>query len=83
MVPTFTYTFTHCGETRTTQLRKSNPQGWLLQAVTAAFPEVASRRADEIIRLRLEPEEEARQTWSAILNDAPGELVIRVTESRR
>lgn len=46
-MPTFRYTLTRGNETRTTSLRKSNPQGWLAGAVRATFPEVAARRAGD------------------------------------
>lgn len=32
-MPLFNYRLTYATETRNTELRKSNPQGWLLQAV--------------------------------------------------
>jgi hypothetical protein len=82
-VPLFTYTISQDAETRTTQLRKSNPQGWLPQAVIATFPEVASRRAHDIWQIRLEPVEGARQTWRARLHDEPADLVIVVTQTKK
>ena len=45
-MPLFRYHITHGSETKTVELRKSNPQGWLLDAVRATFPEVATRWAE-------------------------------------
>lgn len=79
-MPLFTYTITRGAEVRTAQLRKSNPQGWLLEAVSATFPEVASRRGAAIIRLRLDPGDGPRRTWRAKLVDQPADLAIHVEE---
>lgn len=81
-MPLFRYHITRGSETKTTELRKSNPQGWLLDAVKATFPDVASRRGDEVMRLRLEPVEGVRQSWRAALQDEPAELLILVAEVR-
>lgn len=81
-MPTFQYRITCGAETKTTNLRKSNPQGWLLDAVTATFPEVASRRSGDVMRLRLVANGGVRQSWKAILRDEPEDLVIEVTEAR-
>jgi hypothetical protein len=75
----FSYTLTLGSETKTSELRKSNPQGWLLEAVRETFPDVASRRASDVIRLRLEAVQGARQTWTCTLPNEP-ELTIRVTQ---
>ena len=82
-MPLFRYRITRGAETRTVDLRKSNPQGWLLQAVMEAFPEVASRRAADISRLRLEPLDGVRQSWRATLPDEPDDLRIEVAQMRR
>jgi len=79
-MPLFNYRLTYATETRSTELRKSNPQGWLLQAVEATFPEIASRHADEIIRLRLEKVSGLKQTWRVTLNDGLNNLLIHVTQ---
>lgn len=80
-MPTFTYTVTFAGETKTTDLRKSNPQGWLPDAVKATFPELAARRAADILRLRLNKVDGARQSWDAVLIDEVSDVLIHVTET--
>ena len=52
-LPLFVYTMTRGGQSKTVELRKSNPQGWLLSAVREASPEVASRSADRRSQLGL------------------------------
>lgn len=79
-MPSFSYSLTRGNETKLTVLRKSNPQGWLYDAVRATFPEVAARRANDIIRLRLEKAEGA-ESWQAILADDPSDLVISVSRT--
>ena len=79
-MPLFNYRLTYANETRTTELRKSNPQGWLFQAVEATFPEIASRRAADIQRLPLEKVSGRKQTWLANLGDGPNELVIHIVQ---
>lgn len=81
-MPLFRYHITRGGQTRTTDLRKSNPQGWLLDALVATFPEVASRRGGDVVRLRLEAIEGVKQSWQATLRDEPADLLIQVTEAR-
>lgn len=81
-MPLFSYSITHGKETRVTQLRKSNPQGWLLDAVQATFPDVASRRGSDVIRLRLEAVDGAERAWRATLRDEPSDLRIHVTQTR-
>jgi hypothetical protein len=81
-MPLFRYHLTRGSEMKTTELRKSNPQGWLLDAVRATFPEVASRRSGDVMRLRLETVEGGKQSWRAILRDEPADLLIQVTEAR-
>ena len=73
-MPSFSYSLTRGNETKFTMLRKSNPQGWLIDAVRATFPEVAARRGNDIIRLRLEKMEGA-ESWRATLADEPSGLV--------
>jgi len=80
-MPLFSYTLTHGNENRTTELRKSNPQGWLLDAVQGTFPDVASRRGADIIRLRLQTVGDTNQTWCATLIDEPTNLLIHVTQT--
>ena len=79
-MPSFSYSLTRGDETKVTVLRKSNPQGWLFDAVRATFPDVAARRATDIIRLRLEKVEGA-ESWQATLADEPSDLVIRVART--
>jgi len=81
-MPTFRYTLTRGNETRTTCLRKSNPQGWTAKAVRATFPEVATRRAGDVCRLRLEVVNGPTRTWRAVLSDDPHDLSIHVTQTR-
>ncbi|MFT4253704.1 MAG: hypothetical protein QM608_14610 [Caulobacter sp.] len=78
-MPLFRYDVTYAGETRATELRKSNPQGWLLDAVRATFPEVAARRGGEVLRLRLATAEGVGRAWSAGLD---GDLLVRVVQLR-
>jgi hypothetical protein len=80
-MPSFSYSLTRGNETKLTVLRKSNPQGWLIDAVRATFPDVAARRGNDIIRLRLEKTEGA-ENWLATLADEPSDLVIRVSRTR-
>ncbi len=79
-MPLFRFNVTRAGETRTTDLRKSNPQGWLIEAVKATYPEIASRRIDTIIRLKLQKPDPKREVWQAILADAPHDLEIEVVK---
>ena len=83
IMPLFSYTLTRGTETRTTELRRSNPQGWLLDAVRATFPDIASRRDGDVMRLRLEPVAGAQRTWLATLDDQPGDLQVYVVQTRR
>jgi hypothetical protein len=78
-MPTFKYTLTRGNETRTTELRRSNPQGWLVEAVTATFPDVASQR--EYRLPRLEPVAGMKQTWRAVLVAKPSDIQIHVTQT--
>jgi hypothetical protein len=73
---------TRGGQNKTVELRKSNPQGWLLDAVREAFPEVASRMGAEIMRTRLEPSQRIKQSWSATVFDGDMDLFISVTQKR-
>lgn len=82
-MPLFTYTINQGEVTRTFQMRKSNPQGWLPEAVIATFPEMASRLGHDIWRIRLEPVEGAPQTWRASHRDERGHLSIFVTETNK
>ncbi|KIC08398.1 hypothetical protein RA19_20750 [Leisingera sp. ANG-M1] len=79
-MPQFLYSLTYGTETKTVELRKSNPQGWLLQAVETSFPEVASRRAEDIMRLRLEKAVGRKQAWQASLIDGAHDLIIQVSQ---
>lgn len=81
-MPLFRYRITLGSETKTTELRKSNPQGWLLDAVKATFPEVASRRGGDVMRLRLQVVDGEKQSWRATLHDAPADLTIQVAEAK-
>jgi len=80
-MPNFSYSLTRGNETKLTMLKKSNPQGWLIDAVRATFPEVAARRGNDIIRLRLEKMEGA-ESWRATLTDEPSDLLISVSRTR-
>lgn len=79
-MPSFSYSVTRGVETKLTVLRKSNPQGWLIDAVRATFPEVAARRGNDIIRLRLKKTEGA-ESWQATLADEPSDLLICVSKA--
>lgn len=79
-MPSFSYSITRGMETKLTALRKSNPQGWLIDAVRATFPEVAARRGNDIVRLRLAKAQSA-ESWQATLADDPFDLVIRVSKT--
>lgn len=81
-MPLFRYHITHGSETKTVELRKSNPQGWLLDAVRATFPEVATRRGGDVMRLRLETVDGVKQPWRTRLHDEPSDLLIQVAETR-
>jgi hypothetical protein len=81
-LPLFVYTMTRGGQSKTVELRKGNPQGWLLDAVREAFPEVASRLPGEIMRTRLVPTQGVKQSWSAILLDGALDLSISVAQKR-
>lgn len=81
-MPLFRYSITRGSETKTTEVRRSNPQGWLLDAVKATFPDVASRRGVDVMRLRLVPVEQAKQSWHATLRDEPVDLHIQVARTR-
>jgi hypothetical protein len=77
-MPTFRYRLTLGDETKETDLRSSNPQGWLLDAVRATFPEIASNRASELIRVKLQPIEGASEQWHAKLVCGANSLFISV-----
>ena len=81
-MPLFRYQITHGSETKTVELRKSNPQGWLFDAVKATFPEVATRRGGDVMRLRLETVGGEKQSWRTTLHDEPCDLLIQVAETR-
>ena len=81
-MPLFRYHITLGSETKTTELRKSNPQGWLLDAVKATFPDFASRRGGDVMRLRLLAVEGAKQSWHATLRGEPVDLLIQVVQAR-
>lgn len=80
-MPLFCYSLTCADETRTAELRKSNPQGWLLQAVEATYPEIASRRAADIMRLRLKKVGGQKPIWRTRLDDEPHDLHIQVEQT--
>jgi len=82
-MPTFLYTIARGLETKTTELRRSNPQGWLLDAMRATFPDVASRRAGDVMRLRLERVGGLKETWRAVLVDEPSDVSVHVMKLRR
>jgi hypothetical protein len=82
-MPLFRYENTRGRETKTTELRKSNPQGWLPDAVRATFPDVASRRSGDLWDIRLTSIAGENESWRATLRDEPDDLVIRVTKMRR
>lgn len=82
-MPEFIYTMTRGSETRATTLRRSNPQGWLFDAVREAFPDVCDRRADDLIRLRLQRINRGVEAWRCILPDTPADLVINVVKSKK
>jgi hypothetical protein len=81
-MPLFRYSLTLGSETKTIELRKSNPQGWLWEAVRSAYPEIESRRPGEIMRLRLTKDATAKQTWHATFVDGPRHLHIQVVQIR-
>ncbi|MGN6775914.1 hypothetical protein [Rhizobium sp.] len=83
VVPLFRYTLKLGNETKTVELRKSNPQGWLFEAVRSSYPEIFSRRADDIMRLGLEKDVQAKQAWHAICADSPHDLHIHVMQLKR
>lgn len=64
-MPLFRYMITLGDETRVSELSKSNPQGWLADAVIAAFPKFGADRTAEIMRLRLERHDASKTTWYA------------------
>ncbi|MDI7774129.1 hypothetical protein [Asticcacaulis sp. EMRT-3] len=70
----------YAGDTRIVELRKSNPQGWLFEAVKDTYPDIASRRAGDIIRLRLERMDGRNEAWEAVLSEEFHELVIDVVK---
>lgn len=84
---TFNYTLTCGSEARTTELRRSNPQGWLPDAVRATFPDLAARRADDLriqleARIELEAVDGLKQIRRAVSTDEPSDLLIRLTQTR-
>lgn len=81
-MPLFRYSITRGSETKTADLRKSNPQGWLLDAVKATFPDVASRRGVDLVRLSLVAVQGAKQSWRATLHDGEVDLLIQVAQAR-
>lgn len=81
-LPLFLYTITTGGQRKLVELRKSNPQGWLLRAVGEAFPEVASRLAGVIMRTRLEPIQCAKQSWKTTVPDGAIDLSILVIQKK-
>lgn len=81
-MPLFRYHITRGAETKTTELRQSNPQGWVLDAVQATFPDIALRRGGDVIRLRLEVVDGMKKSWRATLADEPANLVIQVDQAR-
>lgn len=80
-MPLFRYTLTYGPDTRTTELRRSNPQGWLPDAVHQTFPDVASHRASDLIRLRLTKIDD-EDAWSAVLSGQPHDLTVQVVKTR-
>lgn len=82
-MPLFRYTLTLGNETKTVELRKSNPQGWLFEAVRSSYPEIESRRPGDIMRLRRMKDPSAKQTWHAIFADSPQDLHIQVIQLKR
>jgi len=79
-LPSFKYVFTCANETKVVELRKSNPQGWLFEAFGEAYPELASRRKSEIMRIRLEKIAGERQSWQAEFHDEPQLVQIKVKQ---
>lgn len=79
-MPLFRYSLTLGGETKTIELRKSNPQGWLSQAVRSTYPEIESRRPGEIMRLRLTEDATVNETWHATFCDGSQNLNIKVAK---
>lgn len=79
-MPRLSYSVTRGNETKLTVLTKTNPQGWLIDAVRATFHEMAARLGNDIIRLRLEKAEGA-ESWQATLADEHSDLVIRVSKA--
>ena len=82
-MPLYTYVISHGGRSETCQLRKSNPQGWLLQAVSTAFPSVAKSFGAEVMRVRLEPVPGLTRVWRGDVELANSNLVISVSETRK
>jgi hypothetical protein len=80
-MPLFNYKLTYATESKSVELRKSNPQGWLPEAVMAAFPEMATRRREDVLRLRLEKVTGLKQTWQTTLKDGSDELLVYVTQT--
>lgn len=82
-MPLFRYEITRGRETKLTEVRKSNPQGWLPDAVRATFPDVATRRHLDLWDIRLKSVSGPQESWRATLRDEPDDLIIHVTKMRR
>lgn len=82
-MPLFLYTLTRGDQTKLVEMRKGNPQGWLLQVVHEAFPEMAARVPGTIMRTRLVPTPGVKQSWSATVLDEVMNLSIQVIQKKR
>ncbi len=79
-MPIFSYQITYKNCAKTVELKKSNPQGWLPEAISACLPEIAALRANDIQRLRLERVQDAKEKWVASLHHKTELLSIEVTK---
>ena len=82
MMPLFRYSLELGSETKTFELRKSNPQGWLWEAVRSAYPEIESSRRGDVMRLRLTKDATAKRKWHATFADDLQDLNIQVVQIR-
>lgn len=79
-MPLFRYTITCGNETRTAEIRKSNPQGWVAEVIAKLFPEITSTRPSHYWSVPLEKPDPRKEVWHGTLLNEPEDLLIHVVK---
>jgi hypothetical protein len=82
MMPLFTYVMSYNGKTQVAQFSSSNFTGFLLNPISAAFPELKPSFG-ELMRMRPDPVKGAAYTWHCSQDISGSSFEMRIVETRQ